>query len=159
MEIANDSSQRVSTITWNWMIFHYCKWTIETKCSFGYSLDLVHKPNLIPFFFSLKHDILWTNEKLPKIYLNSKFCPHVAGKHSTKLYADTNEKIEQITKYCAYVIEVAAISLLILPLLYTIVNYCMLDLARASFFLFFPTWFVFVRDLTMNFDTIEKRNE
>lgn len=100
-----------------------------------------------------------TKIHLPKIYFYFKFCTRVAGKHSTNLYTDTNEKIERITKYCAYVIEVAAISLLILPLLYTIVNYYMLDLAKASFFLFFPTWFVFVRDLTMNFDTIGKRNE
>lgn len=58
------------------------------------------------------------------------------------LYRDANENIERFSKIFAYALSISAIILLLPPLLYTIVNYYVLDTGKESFILFFPTWFV-----------------
>lgn len=62
--------------------------------------------------------------------------------HSTIVYKHTNEKIEQLTQFVAITLMVANVVFLLPALLYTSVNYYILDAGTESFFLFFPTWLV-----------------
>lgn len=73
------------------------------------------------------------------------FC--IAGTHSTIIYKNANDKIEQITGFFGYALTVTNIILLLPALLYTVVNYYFLDSGKESFFLFFPTWFVLYNEI------------
>lgn len=75
------------------------------------------------------------------IYFFLNLC--AVGMHSTMVYRNTNEKIERFTEFYGYVMIVANIIYTLIPLLYTTVNYYVLDSGKESFFLFSPTWFVF----------------
>ena len=66
------------------------------------------------------------------------------GTYSKIFYMDANDTIEKYTKLFAQLMFVTTIIFMLLPLLYTIVSYFILDSGEESFFLFFPTWFVFL---------------
>lgn len=80
--------------------------------------------------------------KLPKWIeiIENNLC--VSGTNSANVYKDANEKIERFSEIFAYVLGWSAVILLLPPLLYTVVNYYVLDSGKESFILFFPAWFV-----------------
>lgn len=56
------------------------------------------------------------------------------------VYRNTNEKIERFTEFYGCVLGVTDIIYTLIPLIYSIVSYYILDSGRESFFLFSPTW-------------------
>lgn len=63
--------------------------------------------------------------------------------HSTVVYQNANENIERISELFANSIFVMAILIVLLPLIYTTINYYFLDSGAESFLLFFPAWLPF----------------
>lgn len=72
-----------------------------------------------------------------------KYC--VPGVHSTIMYKNANENIEWISELFANLVFAVAIIVVFLPLLYTAINYCVLESGAESFILFFPAWFVLLK--------------
>ena len=57
------------------------------------------------------------------------------------VYKDANQKIEQITKLFAYGVLLTKFNFM-MPALFTIFYYNILDLGEESFILIFPAWYV-----------------
>lgn len=66
----------------------------------------------------------------------------LVGTHSSIVYKQASEKIEQFTELFGYALLATGMTLTALPLCYAIVNFYVLGSGKESFFLFFPTWFV-----------------
>lgn len=70
------------------------------------------------------------------------FFKKLVGTHSSIVYKQASEKIEQFTELFGYALLATGMTLTALPLCYAIVNFYVLGSGKESFFLFFPTWFV-----------------
>lgn len=72
-----------------------------------------------------------------------KYILRVSGTHSSNVYKSTNNKIERSIEIFAHAMYTTVVIIMLPSLLYTVVNFYLLDAGRESFFLFYPTWFVF----------------
>lgn len=56
-------------------------------------------------------------------------------------------KIERLTEFFACAVFTSIVIFMAFPLIYTIVHFNFLDAGKDSFFVFFPTWFVFAVEI------------
>lgn len=67
----------------------------------------------------------------------------MVGTHSTLVYRTAAEQIERFTEFFANALFITVFGMMTFPLIYTAVNFYFLGSGRDSFFVFFPSWFVY----------------
>lgn len=68
------------------------------------------------------------------------------GTHSTIIYKMTSKRIEEFTEFFTYALFITIIIPLVFAVIYSFFCYYGLDLKEESFYLFYPTWFVWKID-------------
>lgn len=84
-------------------------------------------------------------DRIKYVFFNffQTFFLHFAGMNSLMIYRDINEKIEQLTNIFAKAFYQLYFCLVVPYMVYTMIDYYVLDTVEKSFYFFYPTWWPF----------------
>lgn len=68
-----------------------------------------------------------------------------------------NAQIELLNRWFFIALAATLVSVTTLPLIYTYIKYYVLNAGEASFYLYCPTWFVFIREKNKRYIRIFKK--